>query len=261
MQETEPELHGFDDPKAVVAFLADLDGDLDRKDRLLATLVRRLQAGENTELVSALLWLGLWPGLDAVFRTVQRCFHCDADEAVSTIAATFIDRVATMDLERVHRVACGLVRSTRRDVVRELQRERETTEHVTDATRADVFDLPEEGHRRGDATFRTCIEPPLRGWLLPIDDGDAERAVAKLHAALATIVGADAELLVAVLVLEENQHEVAERLGLSHTAARKRTQRALRRVRVELKESVSHFAEPGGVSSVWSQQRHGGKQR
>jgi hypothetical protein len=43
-------------------------GDLDEKDRVLGTLVTLVQRREHHELAAALLWLGLWPGLDAVDR-------------------------------------------------------------------------------------------------------------------------------------------------------------------------------------------------
>lgn len=71
--------------------------------------------------------------------------------------------------------------------------------------------------------------------------------VTELRAWLAEIVGADAELLIAVLVLDENQREAAERLGLSHEAARKRFQRALSRLREHLADSLSHLGHADRV--------------
>jgi DNA-directed RNA polymerase specialized sigma24 family protein len=52
---------------------------------------------------------------------------------------------------------------------------------------------------------------------------------------------------IAVLVLDENQREAAERLGLSHDAARKRFQRALGRLREHLASSLSHSDLAGRV--------------
>ena len=73
---------------------------------------------------------------------------------------------------------------------------------------------------------------------------DVERAG---RAWLEPIVGADAELLLAVLVLDETQREAGHRLGLSHEAARKRFQRALTRLREHLSTSLSH---PSGAGRV-----------
>jgi transcriptional regulator GlxA family with amidase domain len=50
-----------------------------------------------------------------------------------------------------------------------------------------------------------------------------------------------------VLVLDENQREAAQRLGLSHDAARKRFQRALGRLREHLASSLSHSDLAGRV--------------
>jgi len=74
-----------------------------------------------------------------------------------------------------------------------------------------------------------------------------EDDVAELRVWLTEIIGADAELLLAVLVLDENQREAAQRLGLSHDAARKRFQRALGRLREHLASSLSHSDLAGRV--------------
>jgi DNA-directed RNA polymerase specialized sigma24 family protein len=58
-----------------------------------------------------------------------------------------------------------------------------------------------------------------------------EVAVDALRARLRSLPGLDADLLLAVLVLEEDQRQVAGRLGLTHEAVRKRFQRALSRAR------------------------------
>ena len=70
-----PALARFDQPFEVVEYLASKGGDLDEKDRLLGVLVTLVQRREHHELVSGLLWLGLWPGLDAVYRRRQRNFR------------------------------------------------------------------------------------------------------------------------------------------------------------------------------------------
>ena len=66
-----------------------------------------------------------------------------------------------------------------------------------------------------------------------------------LRAWLLDVAGEDGDLLLAVLVLEENQREAGERFGLSHEAARKRFRRALERV----EQALSQFASGTRVSS------------
>ena len=86
----------------------------------------------------------------------------------------------------------------------------------------------------------------IRAAQLRCEDTTA-RQVAELRVWLTEIIGADAELLLAVLVLDENQREAAQRLGLSHDAARKRFQRALGRLREHLASSLSHSDLAGRV--------------
>lgn len=234
LKAAEPEFGDFSDPSAAVGFLSARGSDPVQKDRLFAALVRRLQLGESRELVSAMLWLGLWPALDAIFRQYQGNFPDDAGAEVSLIAEIFTDLAARMDLRVVRRVACGLILGTRRNLVRALRRESRTRQRFVATDPSDgAFDLSQEGHRRAGASFRTNGEHEPRGWLRPADD-DPEASLAKLRATLAPLIGTDADLLLAVLVLEENQLEAAQRLGLSHAAARKRFQRALALLRKRL---------------------------
>ena len=92
-------------------------GDLDEKDRLLGVLVTLVQRREHHELVSGLLWLGLWPGLDAVYRRRQRNFRGQPEELIAELADAFTGIIERLDLEVVHRVAATLVRSTARDLI------------------------------------------------------------------------------------------------------------------------------------------------
>ena len=54
---------------------------------------------------------------------------------------------------------------------------------------------------------------------------------------VARVVEKDADLVVSIVLLGETQNEAAARLGIGHEAARKRFQRALRRMRDGLQES------------------------
>ena len=59
---------------------------------------------------------------------------------------------------------------------------------------------------------------------------------ARLVDLIEPIVGADAQLVVAIAVAGERQHAAAEALGLKPEAGRKRYQRALRRLRVSFED-------------------------
>lgn len=238
----------FDEPRKLIAYLTTNGGDLDEKDRILSALVTLVQRREHPELASALLWLGLWPGLDAAFRCRSQSFRDQPDELVAELAFAFTALVERLDLEAVHRVAATLVRSTKRDVMDRCLRRWTEENHRLDAE-------PNEPLRNlaGKIIRASWFDKAsLQRWAasdhdLPRRSFDDEVTV--LRAWLEPIVGADADLLIAVLVLEETQREAGARLGLSPEAARKRFQRALGRLRDHLVKSLSHSSRAVRVSS------------
>lgn len=246
-----PALARFDQPFEVVEYLASKGGDLDEKDRLLGVLVTLVQRREHHELVSGLLWLGLWPGLDAVYRRRQRNFRGQPEELIAELADVFTGIIERLDLKVVHRVSATLVRSTARDLIDRRRRVwadadrivyRDTFEPVRDQD--DRIIVASHLDRLARAEWEASqAEAPLG-----LTQGlSFEDDVAELRVWLTEIIGADAELLLAVLVLDENQREAAQRLGLSHDAARKRFQRALGRLREHLASSLSHSDLAGRV--------------
>lgn len=241
-----PALAGFDEPKQLVAHLTSKAGDLDEKDRLLGTLVTLVQRREHHDLAGALLWLGLWPGLDAVYRRRLRHFLDQPDELVAELAEAFSELVERLDLTAVHRVAATLVRSAERDVMDHRKR------RWAEAHR-DLEGEPNEPLRdlEGDLFSASWFDKAsLQRWAASGGDLPSlsfDENVAALRAWLEPIVGADAELLLTVLVLDETQREAGERLGLSHEAARKRFQRALARLREHVAGSLSHSCRASRV--------------
>ncbi|WP_141621258.1 sigma-70 family RNA polymerase sigma factor [Myxococcus sp. AB036A] len=185
------------------------------------TLVAMVQARQEAELALALLWLGLWPALDAIRRRRRGCFESQ-DELVSALAGAFSALVARVDLARTQHVAAALVRGTERDVLRERHRALgEQRLHVPLETLSEADGYEDAASWPGPFELQThsyafTVEE-LRMWLLPR-------------------VGGDADLLVSVLVLEEDCAEAGSRLGLAPAAARKRVQRALQRLRENEKE-------------------------
>lgn len=226
------ELEPFRDPGALLEHLHGAGGDLDAKDRIYAALVGSAQApGETAELATALLWLGLWPALDAIYRRQLRHFTKEPEALVSEIGARFTRVIHRADLGRVRRVAATLTRNVERDVRDGLKRA-----WADDAARAD---LPGDGEFDADGSTgdrrRARRSPHLRtrgvselGLPPHLDPEDDVRALRDL---LVELVGDDAELVIGAAIYGESQREVGERLGLTHEAARKRYQRAIARIR------------------------------
>ena len=240
MKTLSPPFTAFSEPDALVAHMHATRGVLDQKDRLLATLVSQVQRGEQAELARALLWLSLWPGLDAAYRRRHKYFAEHPDELVSLLAHAFTALVDKLDLSAVNRVAATLVRSTERDVMLAACRDwEEQRKRVGDVQFAQFLK-----DRTAEEIATTARVESQLGWRP--GSGITENGAA-LRRWLEPIVGEDVELLVSVLVVEQTQREAGRRLGLSHDAARKRYQRALARLRAHLEVPMSQAAAPNRV--------------
>lgn len=246
-------LASFDDAEAVVEYLASKAGDSEAKNQLLAVLVAMVQQRQHYELVRAVLWLGLWPGLDAVYHRRIRHFFEAPDELVSELSGAFVEHIERLDLEVVRRIAATLVRSTERDVM--ARRERGWRNGAKECWGdRDYEDVDVEGDDIWAGWFDIVS---FRRWLgddeglaLGLTSGVSfDEDVAVLRAWLAPVVGEDAELLLAVLVLDETQHEAGARLGLANAASRKRFQRATARLRRHLDMSLSRSTGPTASSA------------
>ena len=245
-----PALAGFDDAEALVDHLVKSRGDGDAKDRLLAALVTMVQRREHHEVASALLWLGLWPGLSGVYGRRVRHFKGEPDELVAELASAFTELVERVDLTTVHRVAATLVRSTERDVMYRRKRAWLPASHELRVDHEEVSTSTDADEDDGIASW--FDKASLKRWAetehssaLGLTPGlSFDEDVAVLRAWLEPVVGEDAELLIAVLVLDESRREVGERLGLATDSGRKRVQRAVARLKKHLAKSLSRFARP-----------------
>ena len=190
------------------------EGRLDDKDQIYAALLRTVQARAPCgRLAGELAWCGLWPALDRIYRRRLRYFGEDPDELTQGIWLAFNELVQRIDLAHVRRVAATLVRSTNRDVGK--ARLRPTTERA-----------PASAEPVTSATV-TVAEPARAA-------RDDAGEIVELRSQLAPLLGADADLVIAVLALEIDQREAAARMGLTYAAARKRVQRAILRIRARL---------------------------
>jgi DNA-directed RNA polymerase specialized sigma24 family protein len=219
LSKQDPVLARFSEPEAVVEFFRNSANDPDEKDRVLAALVAMVQSGVGVEIGTALLWLGLWPGLDRVFRRRIRYFGPSGPgELVSAIGAAFTALIHGCDSGRVRRVAATLVRSTERAVLEQLRLGREA---------AGVSSLRDEEEDR-EASVRGESQFGLPEGLTP------EGEILGLARCLVRLAPQDADLLLRVAVLGKTRREAAAELGIPADTAQKRIERALVRLRQRL---------------------------
>lgn len=220
------ELSSFDEPSAVVGFLTGRGGEPDQKDRLIASLVTMVQERDEAELGAALLWLGLWPGLDAIYRRRLRHFLSAPDELVSELGAAFTEQIAALDLSAVNRVAATLVRSSERRLLEGRVRAWKLLARL-ELRGTDVIPPDAQSEARPDSALGMHA------------GSGSEAEFGRLLHWLEPLVGEDAELVLDVLVLGDTKRAAGARLGLPSQATRKRFRRALARIRKHLVTSLS----------------------
>lgn len=219
---THGELKRFQSADALTAFLnanVDCTDDgrraLDEKDRIYVILVGAVQSQSDwTELAMAILWLGLWPGLDAIYRHRLHDFVGRIDELVTEISFVFTSTIGRIDLSGVKRLASTLIKNVDRDVYEGVKR------RWADGAQTDDIELLEN-----DGNLQT--KPATEDRALPIDAADP----VAVRSWLFGIVRDDADLVIGVALFGFDLHELADKLGITHEAARKRFQRAMKRIR------------------------------
>ncbi len=241
-------LAAFPDGEALVASLATRGGDLEHKQALLVALVHLAQ-GAQEALGAALLWLGLWPGLDAVYRRTLR-FAPSAHEVVSDLSYAFTAEIRRIDPARGQRLAATLVRNTERALAD--GRKKEWRHHVVLAA-FPTSDDPGEGL---ESWQRAAARHDARTW--GQNAAGLLEAIAPLAAVgherewflqwLQEVAGEDAQLLAAVVVWDQTQQAAGRQQRLSHEAARKRFRRALARIRLRFVERMSQSDDETRVS-------------
>jgi RNA polymerase sigma-70 factor (ECF subfamily) len=203
----------FRDPAALLEALHRNPGGPDEKNLILASLIGAVQCdGPAADCALTVLLLALWPGLDAIrHRSIWRGIGA-ADEIASDVLARTTEAIRGLDLDRVNWVAATVPRNVERDMIRARQREAERERAASDVD-------PDE---------------------VSADRGGQDTALDEAHLrdAMHRLIGADAALVIRVAVEGFSQAEVAIEFGLSEAAARKRFQRATRRLRGALHEFV-----------------------
>ena len=201
----------FRDPAALLDGLHRTPGDPARKNVILSALVGAAQGnGPTSDCALTVLLLALWPGLDAIRRRSIWRRIGTADEVASDVLARTTEAVRRLDLGRVNWIAATVLRNVERDMIRTRQRD-QTREHL--ASSADPDEVADSG-----------------------DSGIGAAGYARLNGAVRKLLGDDALLVIRVAIEGFSQAEVAVELGLTEAAARKRYQRAMRRLHDALEE-------------------------
>ena len=211
VRRTQDPVAPFRDPVAVLDALHRGPGGPDQKKLILAALVRAAQSdAPAADCALTLMLLALWPGLDAIRRRSLWRRIGAADEITSDILARTTEAIRRLDLQRVTWIAATILRNVERDMIRARRRE---------AERQSVVSAADPEALAGDHDPRASI------W-----------GQAWLQEDLRRLIGADALLVIRVAVQGFSQAEAANELGLSEAAARKRYQRATRKLRDLLPE-------------------------
>ena len=217
---------GLPDPERVRRPVRHLNGFAPAGDEplTLALLVDDARgSGPHSETATTLLWLALWPGLDAIYRRLSRYFPRRPEELVSEISDRFLVTVHRFDGARVRRVAATILRNAERLIRHDLRDGWQRSERTDPLSDEEMVRL-DFARQRGRPETVFGIPP----------GPDVDTATATLCRALASLIGADAELVIAVAVFGELQNEAAARLAVSPEAARKRYQRAVARLGTHL---------------------------
>ena len=214
----QPALQGFGGPQALVATLATKGGDLKKKDRVLRALIVMVQKPESTaarRLGENLLLLGLWPGLDALYRRLQRGYaDTDPGEIISAILHAITGRAGQLKLDTTVHVSAALVDWTEHAARKALNsaRKRESR-HVEfkESGFVDEIELDEA----------STLDHPM------VDEARVEAEIEALRVRLFGPCGPDVELLISIAIVGETQAEAARRLGAHKATTYFRYRRAL----------------------------------
>jgi DNA-directed RNA polymerase specialized sigma24 family protein len=201
----------FRDPAALLDGLHRNTGDPAKKNLILSALVEAAQGdGPASDCALTMLLLALWPGLDAIQRRSIWRRIGTADEVASDVLARTTEAIRGLDLGRVNWIAATVLRNVERDMIR-VRRRDTAREHLASGT--DPDEVADSG-----------------------DSGIGATGYARLNGAVRKLLGDDALLVIRVAIEGFSQAEAGAALGLTEAAARKRYQRAMRRLHDALEE-------------------------
>lgn len=226
MRQAYPELAQFPTIAAVMEHQHSATMDAAARFGVIRVLVAASQSDQAFRSTAQIMViLALWPGLDAVYWRLWRGFPDSRCDLAADISARLGEAIVTLDLDCVSSVTATILRNLERDVRRDLIRARLTSGAV----------LP-----ISDPAIEA--QASLLSW-----QGNPEARL--LDDRLLDLGPQDAHLLKRVFLLGETQEEAGRALRLSPSAARKRFQRALQKLRSDEKSSrtLSHSVRPIGL--------------
>ena len=196
----------FRDPAALLDALHQKTGSSDQKNLILAGLVRAAHAdGQTGDCALTLMLLALWPGLDAIRRRCVWRKIGPAEDIAADILGRTVETLRGLNLQRVNWIAATVLRYVERDILR--------------------------AHLREDSRQKQHCDTDPDEVATNIESGEAANGEAELIRDMQALVGADLTLVIRVAVEGFTQAEIAIELGLTEVAARKRYQRATKRLR------------------------------
>ena len=169
-----------------------------------ALAVEAQATGPAADLATTILILALWPGLDAVRHRVWRDWPDERHDLTDNILGQIAIGIGRLDLASVERLAATLIMNTERDLRRAF--------------------LDRKCQRRIELPMYDDLQPLAP----PVRDDDA-MDFGTWRSRLLPVLGRDTGLFLRIMVLGETQAQAAAALGLSHDAARKRHQRAMKK--------------------------------
>jgi len=182
--------------------------DFHTQDACLWTLVSRIQSNPQSEAGLSLLTYLLAPGLQAILRKLIRS-GVVLREAWSDLWWGFYQTVMRYPLaRRRHKVAANLIMDTQHKVLRSQQAEADRLSRLE----------PLDNH---EFTNEPGFDDPFYINAHRLIDGEEITGFAE----------ADIALVIGTRVYDEDMHDVADRLGISYEAARKRRQRIEKTIR------------------------------
>ncbi len=220
----QPAIRPFESPAQTVTYFADKTLEPTHKQAILRVLVAEVQTGGQTRsLADALLWLGLWKGLDVVFCRRKRLFE-EPRTLVQVLSLSFARRIRKADLSKNRPLAAELVRGTERDVLDERDRE---------------WRLANELKRFQDCQDAASLDNAASPSVFGIPDGFAlDGQIRVIDRTLRSILGKDAELVERAALIGQSLREAGAEMGISHRCARKRYQRVGQRCQEGILEIV-----------------------
>lgn len=233
-------LQPFATPHALLDWLHGEPGCLDRKDEVYRLLVQRARAGDpDAQTAWTLILLGLWPSFDRTFGELLR-FGFPPDDVPTAILAgltALIERYATT---LAPRLTATLTRSTRRNAISEFKKEAKAI--------AASDPVPAEDGSTGSFPASLCCRSVHESSV----DGDHIASILgdndDLEDTILAVAGKDAPLVIGAALYGASQKALAEELGISHSASRKRYRRAVVRVRRALSSRALSRARRGRTS-------------